>query len=147
MSEPSVEERYTPDGTCFGCGPANLHGLRLRSFPGEDGLVATWHPQPHHQAVLGVLNGGVIGTLLDCHSAMTAWWAFGQRDGEPGPSPLTAEYAIKLLSPTPMDEPVRLEARVVALEERRASVEASLSAGGAVRATATATFVRPRRGT
>ena len=30
MSEPSVQERYAPQSICFGCGPANDKGLRIR---------------------------------------------------------------------------------------------------------------------
>ena len=39
-------------------------------LPGE--LVADWQPLPHHAAFDGVLNGGIIGTLLDCHANWTA---------------------------------------------------------------------------
>ncbi len=63
-----LQERYAPALACFGCGPANPAGLHLRSIVREDGaLVATWRPGPHHEAFPGVLNGGIIGTLLDCH--------------------------------------------------------------------------------
>jgi hypothetical protein len=64
----SLQERYAPSLRCFGCGPANPEGLHVRSFVGGDGvLVATWRAGPHHEAFPGVLNGGIIGTLLDCH--------------------------------------------------------------------------------
>lgn len=46
-----LQELWFPEGTCFGCGPSNQQGLRLRSFPSpEEGVVAVWHPQPHHNA-------------------------------------------------------------------------------------------------
>jgi acyl-coenzyme A thioesterase PaaI-like protein len=68
MSErKSLQETYAPRSICYGCGPANPQGLHIRSFPEGDVLVAEWTPQPHHQAFPGALNGGIIGTLLDCH--------------------------------------------------------------------------------
>src|ERR1051326_1632203 len=70
MEEQSLQERYAPRNACFGCGPANEKGLRIRSFVGEDGeeVVCDWKPEPHHEAYPGMLNGGIVGTLLDCHS-------------------------------------------------------------------------------
>ena len=66
---PSIQERLVPELTCFGCGPANERGLRLRSHPSDDGVVATFTPWPEHDNGLGYLNGGIISTVLDCHSA------------------------------------------------------------------------------
>ena len=65
MSEKSVQERYAPNNACFGCGVANPKGLQIRSFEHEGGLKTLWSPQPHHQAFEGVMNGGIIGALLD----------------------------------------------------------------------------------
>ena len=72
MSEPvqSLQQRYFPDLPCFGCGPANERGLRLNSYVEEDGAIrARFLPWPEHDNGLGFLNGGIIATLLDCHSA------------------------------------------------------------------------------
>jgi hypothetical protein len=46
-SEKSLQETFSPNGICFGCGVANQMGLRIRSFPSEDGeeVVATWHAE------------------------------------------------------------------------------------------------------
>jgi acyl-coenzyme A thioesterase PaaI-like protein len=138
----SLQERYAPDGRCFGCGPANERGLRIGSREDGDELVAQWTPEPHHAAFDGVLNGGVIGTLLDCHANWTAAIHLMRARGEDTPpSCVTADYAIRLLRPTPMDGPVQLRARVVESSDRRATVESELSAGGTVTATCRGTFV------
>jgi len=55
----SLLERYAPKNACFGCGPANAHGLQIKSFVSGEELVADWRPQPHHQAFDGILNGGI----------------------------------------------------------------------------------------
>ena len=65
----SIQERLFPTLRCFGCGPANPKGLRLRSFPAEGWVVARFAPWPEHDNGLGYLNGGIIATVLDCHSA------------------------------------------------------------------------------
>ena len=61
----SVQETFGPAGICFGCGPANPQGLRIRSFEEGDELVADWTPQPHHQAFENVLNGGICVLRMD----------------------------------------------------------------------------------
>jgi acyl-coenzyme A thioesterase PaaI-like protein len=146
----SIQETYSPAGICFGCGPANEKGLRIRSFPAEDGsdeLVATWHAEPHHQAFPGILNGGIIGALLDCHSNWAAAYHIMKQRGETqAPCTVTADFHVKLLRPTPVDGPITLKARVVESSEDRATVEAELIAGGKVCDTCRGTFVAVKEG-
>lgn len=145
--EKSLQEEYAPHSTCFGCGPANAKGLHIRSFVHGDEVVAEWQPEPHHEAYAGALNGGIIGTLLDCHSNWTAAWHLMLRAGaDHPPCTVTAEYAIKLLRPTPTAAPVTLVAHVVASQDDRAVVEARLMAQGKVCATSRGTFVAVKPG-
>lgn len=143
----SLQERFAPASTCFGCGPANAKGLRIRSFAEGDAVVAEWRAEPHHEAFPGVLNGGIVGSLLDCHSNWTAALHLMRAGGlEHVPSCVTAEYAVKMRRPTPTEGPLRLEARVVEAAGDRATVEATLSAGGVVTATCRGVFVAVRPG-
>jgi acyl-coenzyme A thioesterase PaaI-like protein len=140
----SLQEMYAPDSVCYGCGPANPLGLHIRSFPDDDSddVVCEWMPAPQHHAFLNVLNGGVIGTLLDCHCNWTAAYHLMSRRGvSKPPTTVTADYRIRLLKPTPTDRPVRLRARVVDSTEDRATVEGALESDGVVTATCVATFV------
>jgi acyl-coenzyme A thioesterase PaaI-like protein len=143
VTEPSLQERYAPDSRCFGCGPANERGLRIASREGSDGeLVAEWRPEAHHEAFDGVLNGGIVGALLDCHSNWAAAIHLMHAAGaDHPPSCVTADYAIRLLRPTPTDRPIRLRARVVDAAPDRATVEASIEAAGRTTATCRGTFV------
>ena len=61
----SVQERHAPSSICFGCGPANQDGLKIRSFRSDAGLEMEFEPLEEHQAFPGMINGGIIGTLLD----------------------------------------------------------------------------------
>ena len=149
MNESSLQERYAPHFACFGCGPANPNGLHLRSFTAVDGVgvVADWTPEKHHQAFGGVLNGGIIGALLDCHSYWAAAMDLMSRTGASKPPVLvTAEYTIKMLRPTPTDGPVHLEACVAETTGDRATVQGSLVANGKTCATSVAVFVAVKPG-
>ncbi|HEU4594476.1 MAG TPA: PaaI family thioesterase [Pyrinomonadaceae bacterium] len=144
MDELSLQERFAPQGACFGCGPANEKGLRIRSFPSGEGdeLVAAWTPEAHHEAFPGVLNGGIIGALLDCHSNWAAMWHFMRRDGlESAPCTVTADFSVKLLRPTPSDAELKIVARAVESEGRRVVVESEIVSGGQTCATCRGTFV------
>ena len=142
MDGPSLQERYAPGNACFGCGPANPQGLHVRSFVEGAECVAEWTPQPHHEAFPGILNGGIIGALLDCHSNWAAAWHLMKKSGATTPPcTVTADYAVKLLRPTPSTAPVKLRARVVESSGNRAVVEATLESGGKVCDTCRGTFV------
>jgi acyl-coenzyme A thioesterase PaaI-like protein len=143
----SVQERYGPNVVCFGCGPANANGLQLRSFEDGDALVARWRPQPHHHAFPGVLNGGIVGALLDCHSNWAACMALMRNMGaETPPCTVTADFHVNLLAPTPMDAELELRARAVEVKGRHALVEATLSAQGKTTATCRGNFVAVKPG-
>jgi acyl-coenzyme A thioesterase PaaI-like protein len=147
MKEKSLQETYAPHNACFGCGPSNPQGLRLRSFVRGNEVVAEWRAEPHHEAFPGVLNGGIIGSLLDCHSNWTAAHHLMKQSGEDRPPcTVTAEYSIKLLRPTPSHEVLRLVATVAESKGDRAVIEAKLTAEGKVCATCRGTFVAVKPG-
>lgn len=143
----SLQEQYAPANACWGCGPANAEGLRIRSFASGEEVIADWQPAPKYEAFSGVLNGGIIGTLLDCHCNWTAAYHLMKKAGADRiPCTVTADYAIKLLRPTPTKEAVHLSARVVESSDDRATVEGTLMAGGKVCATCRGTFVAVKEG-
>lgn len=148
MSEAkSLQETYAPQGICFGCGPANREGLRLRSFVAGEELVASFQPDLKHQAFEGMLNGGIIGSLLDCHcNWMAAWHLMQRQQLAAPPCTVTAEYTIKMLKPTPIAERLELRAWVIESSDRRARIGGELKAGGEVTATCEGVFVAVKPG-
>src|SRR2546427_10156511 len=97
MSDKSLQEKYAPNNVCWGCGPANTEGLRFRSFPKNGEVVVEWKPEKKYEAFDGVLNGGVIGTLFDCHCNWTAAYHLLKRTIEDSlPCTDTAEYSINM---------------------------------------------------
>ncbi len=143
----SLQARYAPGTTCFGCGPANPHGLQIGSFVDGDELVMEWTPQSHHEAFPGFVNGGIIGVLFDCHCNWTAAYHLMQRAGEAlPPFTVTAEYSVRLRKPTPSHGPLRLRAHVIESTDDRAVVESTLEAGGVLCASCRGTFVAVKPG-
>ena len=136
-----------PEATCYGCGPANDKGLRIRSFEEGDELVCDWTPEAHHVAFEGIVNGGIIGSLLDCHSNWTAArHLMKKRDAAELPATVTLDFHVTLKRPTPMGTPLHLRAKVAESGEDRAVIEATLEANGKVTATCRGTFVAVKEG-
>lgn len=148
----SLQEKYASQSICFGCGPQNKKGLRIRTYPdapetSESSTHAQFKPEPHHEAFPGVLNGGIIGSLLDCHSNWTAAYHLMRTQNlDQPPCTVTADFAVKLLRPTPSKNELELTAHVVETQGDRAVVEAQLISGGKVCATCRGTFVAVREG-
>jgi acyl-coenzyme A thioesterase PaaI-like protein len=121
--------------------------LRIQSFVDGDEVVAEWQPHPHHQAFPGILNGGIAGALLDCHSNWTAAYHLMKRLGATiPPCTVTSDFHVTLKRPTPMTEPLKLRARVVESHEDRAVIDATIEAGGKITATCRGTFVAVKEG-
>lgn len=148
MSEDSIQDRYFPDLPCFGCGPANADGLRLKSFPAGGSVVAEFTPWPQHDNGLGFLNGGIIATVLDCHSAAVVTHEAFQRDWLPLPGAalpyVTAGLDVSYLRPAPLHETVRLVGQVLEASEAEMTAEVRLEWDGKPRARATALWKRWR---
>ncbi len=143
----SLQDHYAPNNACFGCGPKNQKGLRIKSYVQGDEVVCTWTPEPHHEAFPGVLNGGIVGALLDCHLNWTAANHLMLRSGaSTPPCTVTAEYAVKLRRPTPTNGPVTLRAKVTEAGDDRAKVTGTLEAGGKICATCEGLFIAVREG-
>lgn len=147
MIEKSIQETWAPRTRCFGCGPANDKGLRIRSFRNGDEFVCDWTPEPHHAAFDNVLNGGITGALLDCHSNWAATMVLMERNASDAPPcTVTADFHVFLKRPTPMEMPLHIRAHVIDATGDRATVEASIEADGKVTATCRGTFVAVKEG-
>lgn len=145
---PSIQQLLYPDLPCFGCGPANAKGLQLRSYPVEDTVIATFTPWPEHNNGLGFLNGGIISTVLDCHSAAAVMWEADQR-GWPALAGaalpyVTAGLDVRFLRPSPLARDVELTAHVGEANEAEIRCEVELAWEGKTRAAATAVWKRWR---
>ncbi|MHA1769762.1 MAG: PaaI family thioesterase [Candidatus Thorarchaeota archaeon] len=128
----TIQDKWPEAATfCWGCGKNNEHGLQLKSYLEGDETVATWTPQEYHLAFPGILNGGIISTLIDCHATGTAnALAHRQSGSDDHIMHVTASLSVKFLRPTPLGKPVTLRAHVEEADERRMKVVCSLYSEG-----------------
>lgn len=149
MTEQKAIQDQIPGNHCFGCGPHNDRGLRIKSYwSGDDRSHCEFTPQPHHSAgPLQYLNGGIIATVIDCHTICTAIADAYRRAGREAGSGdkiwyATGKLEVNYRAPTAIDQPAMLEASIVDRSERKTRLHCSLSSGGRVCATAEVVAVR-----
>tara|TARA_B100000519_G_C14257620_1_gene445834 strand:+ start:1344 stop:1832 length:489 start_codon:yes stop_codon:yes gene_type:complete len=142
-----VQKYYAPSSICFGCGPSNKKGLMINSTRFSDGLELWFMPRKEHQAFPGVINGGIIGTIFDCHGNWTA--AVGLLDAgkfSKIPYTVTSSFSVNLLRPTPTKTPLFITAKVDELMKDRASVSMKLFADKKLCARGKGLFVSVKEG-
>ena len=54
---------------CCRAGHSNTDGLGLQSFRIPGGLHATLQLPARYKAFPGIMNGGIVSTVFDCHGA------------------------------------------------------------------------------
>ena len=143
----SLQDKYAPNGICFGCGVKNPKGLHIKSVPQGESLVAEWMPEPHHAAFTNIANGGIVSVLLDCHGNWTAAYSLMRsRELNSPPGTVTAEYTVKFLKPTPMGKAWHLKAWPTRIDGDKVFVQGEVEAGGRKTATMSGTFVAVEEG-
>ena len=117
MTSDAFQDFYPDDVShCYGCGRLNAHGLQIKSRWEGDESVCIYTPQPYHTAIPGYVYGGLIASLIDCHSTGTASAAaYRQAGREMGTDPalrfLTASLHVDYRKPTPWGYPSKFGQR------------------------------------
>jgi acyl-coenzyme A thioesterase PaaI-like protein len=130
---------YYPDplSHCYGCGRLNEHGLQIKSYWDGDEAVCVFQPRPYHTAIPGFVYGGLIASLIDCHSTGTAAAAMYRSQGRlmdtlPAYRFLTASLHVDYLKPTPIEGPLEVRAQVKEIKGRKVVITSALLSQGEV---------------
>ncbi len=141
MTSAAVQDSYPDDvAVCYGCGRLNADGLHIRTFWDGSQGVARFEPRPYHLAVTGVVYGGLLASLIDCHAVGTAAAARYAADSrEIGSEPVlryvTGMLQVSFRAPTPIGVPLQLRAWPVEVGERKVVVDAEVLVDGQVTVT------------
>ena len=136
MDQKAFQDYYPDDlSYCYGCGRLNRDGYQIKSYWDGEEAVCTYTPKPYHTAIPGYVYGGLIASLIDCHSTGTAAAAaYRKADKEMGTDPplrfLTGSLNVKYLLPTPIGVPLHLRSCVIEIKDRKITVETKLYADG-----------------
>lgn len=120
---------------CYGCGHLNENGHQFKTYwDGEESLTR-YTPEPQHTSVPGFVYGGLLASLIDCHSTGTAAAALYRAEGRemdtlPALRCVTASLHVDYLKPTPLNVPLEVRGRVKEVKGRKVVVESTVYANG-----------------
>jgi len=135
MDQLAFQDYYSDDVShCYGCGRLNEHGLQIQSYWEGEESVCRFRARPYHTAIPGYVYGGLIASLIDCHSTGTAAAAAYREAGRPmGSDPqlryVTASLQVDYIRPTPIEKTLLVRAKVTEIKGRKIIVTSSLFAG------------------
>ena len=141
MNQKAFQDYYPDElSYCYGCGRLNEHGMQIKTHWDGDETVTVYRPLPQHMAIPGYVYGGLIASLIDCHSTGTAAAAAYKHEGRemdtlPPFRFVTAALHVDYLRPTPIDAALEVRGTVEEITERKVVVNSTLSANGEVCAT------------
>ena len=128
---------YYPDNVaqCYGCGAQNSHGHQIKTHWDGEESVTFYTPEPYHTSVPGYAYGGLVASLIDCHSTGTAAAAMyrsenREMDTQPPFRFVTGSLHVDFLKPTPIDGALELRGRVKEIKGRKVIIETTVLAGG-----------------
>ena len=136
---PAIQDLYPEHlAHCYGCGRLNEHGHHIRTFQDGEQTVSEFTPDASHIAVPGFVYGGVIASLIDCHSTATAAAAMAEASQHPllGPGArtpprfVTGSLHVDYLRPTPLGEALVVRGKAREIRGRKVIVESTVYAGG-----------------
>jgi acyl-coenzyme A thioesterase PaaI-like protein len=134
MEPLAIQDTYPDEVSyCYGCGRLNPEGLHLKTYLEGEETVSRFTPRPYHTAIPGYVYGGLLASLVDCHStgsaAAFAARARGLDPLAPPPRFVTASLQVDFLRPTPL-VPLELRGRAVEIKGRKMVIESELYAQG-----------------
>ena len=138
MTKKAFQDCYPDElSHCYGCGRLNEHGLKIKSYWDKEESVCIYEPNPYYMAFPGYAYGGLIASLIDCHSTGTAAAAKyraenREMDTQPPLRFVTASLHVDYLLPTPLGGPIEIRGKVKEINGRKVIVESTLSSGGNV---------------
>lgn len=121
-----------PDNHCYGCGPNNALGMRIKSHWDGEESVCTYEPRPEQCAgPTQYVYGGTIASLIDCHCVGTAIADQYEKEGRNiGEGEViwcvTGRLTVNYLAPTPIDRPIKLRATISESTNRKTTLKCTV---------------------
>jgi acyl-coenzyme A thioesterase PaaI-like protein len=133
---------YCPENVahCYGCGGLNDHGHRIKTYWEGEESVTRFTPEAFHTAIPGYVYGGLLASLIDCHSTGTAAAAMYRDAGRemdtlPAFRFVTGSLHVNYLKPTPLGGALEIRGRVKEIKGRKVVVESTVFVSGIATAT------------
>ncbi len=137
---PAIQDFYPEHlAHCYGCGRLNEHGYRLRTRWEGDVAVTRFTPDPYATSFPGFVYGGLLASILDCHSMAVAASGLYRAEGRemeldtpPFHRCVTGTLTVRYERPTPLGPELEVRGVVDSIAGRKVRVRAWVEVGGVV---------------
>lgn len=128
----AFQENYSEEFShCYGCGTKNEFGHHLKTYWEGDETVSKFTPKPEHMAIPGYVYGGLIASLIDCHSTGSGAAVLykNQNDNtKEYPRCVTASLKVDFIKPTPINYELELRGTIKEIKNKKVVVVVNLFA-------------------
>ncbi len=138
MAPKAFQDCYPDDvAHCYGCGFLNQHGHQIKTHWEGEHTVTRFTPLPEHTAVPGFVYGGLLASLIDCHSTGSGAAALARARGvdmeqDGAPRCVTGSLKVRYTAPTPLGPELEIRGTITEVKGRKVVVESKLLAGDVV---------------
>ena len=138
---PAFQDHYPENvAHCYGCGRLNPAGHQIKTVWEGEESVTRFQPKPEHTAIPGFVYGGLLASLIDCHSTGTAAAAMYRAenrsmDSQPPFRFVTGSLQVSYLKPTPLGPILQIRGKVREIKGRKVIVDTTVYADGVATAT------------
>jgi len=136
MNNKAIQDQYPENYShCYGCGRLNEDGLQIKTYWDGKESICSFKPHDNHTSMPKFVYGGLIASVIDCHSTATAAAATYQAEGrdfgsEPPIRFVTASLHVDYIKPTPIEGPLDLRSHIKEASGRRVTIVTELYVKG-----------------
>jgi len=128
MNEIAIQDYYEDEfAVCYGCGRLNKDGLQLKTFLINDETSSKHKPKESKTAINGIVYGGLLASLIDCHGTGSASIFYAKENGIElkkynAPRFVTGNLNVSYLKPTPLNIELILKGKLKEIKGRKVVV-------------------------
>lgn len=128
----AIQDYYEDEfSVCFGCGRLNKEGHQLKTFLKGEETISTYLPKENQTAISGVVYGGLLASLIDCHGTGSASAFYAKENGIElkkynAPRFVTGNLNVSYLKPTSLKEILVIKGKLKEIKGRKVVVSIEL---------------------
>lgn len=128
----AIQEYYEDEfSVCYGCGRLNKDGHQLKTFLKGEQTISTYTPKENKTAIKGVVYGGLLASLIDCHGTGSAAVFYAKENNISlkkynAPRFVTGNLNVSYLKPTSLNEELVIKGTLKEIKGRKVIVSIEL---------------------
>ena len=124
----AIQDYYEDEfSVCFGCGRLNKDGHQLKTFLFDKETISKHTPDKNKTAIDGIVYGGLLASLIDCHGTGSASIYYAKENGIElkhynAPRFVTGNLNVSYLKPTPLNKELTIKGTLKEIKGRKVVV-------------------------